>query len=212
MRDVRTIASNREFRAVRLGIQAIREGRLSDERSGGTHGRDVALAFALVVSAPGASAAAAHQILARVDGQPILAWDAEHFVSAEADGRDPPKPGKSGAPAATCKQLKRRNEQKLEDLIDRRLLLAECRRTGRRASDAEVLFHWRPIPRDPTESEIDATRERLCLNRLLAAEATAPIRPAEARVERSMRAGGPAVMRARIVDRLRVHAKITSGP
>ncbi len=75
------------------------------------------------------------------------------------------------------------------------------------------------IPHDPTEPEIDATRERLCLDRLLAAEATAPVRRAEARawylahpVERSMRAEGPAVPRARIVDRLRLRAKIQRAP
>lgn len=213
-------------------------------------------AFAMLLAAPGTSAAD-DQILARVDGQPIYAWDAEHFVSAEADGRaseNEPRhdgPQRARASAETWAELRQRNARNLESLVDRKLLLGECRRTGRKTSDAAVLrlarerfpyrwvpvapiqidlsadgdiptpprLGWRPVPRDPTEPEIDATRERLCLDRLLAAEATAPVRRAEARawylahpVERSMRAEGPAATRARIVDRLRLRAKIQRAP
>jgi hypothetical protein len=218
----------------------------------------LALAFAMFLAAPGASAAD-DQILARVDGQLIYAWDAEHFVSAEADGRaseNEPRqdgPQRARASAKTWAELRQRNARNLESLVDRKLLLGECRRTGRATRDAAVLrlarerfpYEWldvprglridltdgeydsfrpsgpwrRRIPHDPTEPEIDATRERLCLDRLLAAEATAPVRRAEARawylahpVERSMRAEGPAATRARIVDRLRLRAKIQRAP
>lgn len=235
------------------------------------------LAFAMFLAVPGASAAN-DQILARVDGQPIYAWDAEHFVSAEADGRVQ-RPRRCGTrlnreSAEAELQRVNRNARNLENRVERKLLLAECRRTGRATSDGAVLREVRarfpyerdevnpglghdlsadvPIPRPavwrhaahtPTEPEIEATRERLCLDRLLTAEATAPIRRAEARawylahpvefavatpldggawvflpferarraVERSMRAEGPAATRARIVDRLRLRAKIERG-